>query len=521
VEPTRQVEIQLGHMCNNRCVFCVSGQRTEMGEAGPLDASPALKAIEDAYESGHRKITLLGGEPTLQPHFMDIVRRCVSLGFEEIVIFTNGVRTARAEVIDEVLATGGNFTWRISIQGATEEAHVGTTKRPRSFVRILRTLEHLRARGERITVNMCVVQSNYESVGAFPALLLPFDADQLHLDMMRPLDSGERTEADMRAMLPKLSDLAGPMRTMIQGFEAARPGFDVNIGNLPYCVAPDLAPWIHHDGERTDTIAIDGDDQLSKPWNKYLIKRRDKLKKESCRSCLFDDACSGVFETYAQFYGTDELVPVGREALAAADPERRLLARHLRPLGALLRKSSGAFAVELSELGPDRLSIALRAEGASRATTFVLHRAGQIGEPAARYPHFDVEVAATAEETRAAAVHLASALSADGHRAHAPLGPDVDPTLPRSIRARLRRLRMAAPFVSLEWTEATMEGARCVCTLRSEDGGCARLWLGEEAGRATGGYEVVGEPTPALRRGLHSVLDALRPRATSDARSGA
>ncbi len=71
MEPTRQVEIQLGHMCNNRCVFCVSGQRTEMGEAGPLDASPALRAIEDAFASGHPKTTLLGGEPRRQPALLD------------------------------------------------------------------------------------------------------------------------------------------------------------------------------------------------------------------------------------------------------------------------------------------------------------------------------------------------------------------------------------------------------------------------------------------------------------------
>ena len=35
------------------------------------------------------------------------------------------------------------------------------------------------AKGERITVNMCVVSSNYASVGEFPALLLPVGAQQL------------------------------------------------------------------------------------------------------------------------------------------------------------------------------------------------------------------------------------------------------------------------------------------------------------------------------------------------------
>ena len=70
MEPGSQIEIQLGHMCNNRCVFCVSGQRTGMGMARPLAAEPILERIAQAYAEGHRKITLLGGEPTLQPAFM-------------------------------------------------------------------------------------------------------------------------------------------------------------------------------------------------------------------------------------------------------------------------------------------------------------------------------------------------------------------------------------------------------------------------------------------------------------------
>ncbi|HJL24393.1 MAG TPA: radical SAM protein, partial [Polyangiaceae bacterium LLY-WYZ-15_(1-7)] len=199
MEPERQVEIQLGHLCNNRCLFCVSGQRTAMGEARPMAAAPILERLDAAYAAGHRKLTLLGGEPTLQPAFLEVVQHAVDLGFEEIVVFTNGVRTARAELVDAVLATGGRFTWRISIQGATEEAHCRTTGKPRSFQRILRTLAHLRERDQRVTVNMCVVGSNVASVPRFPELVERWGVEQLHLDLMRPLDAGERSEAELRA----------------------------------------------------------------------------------------------------------------------------------------------------------------------------------------------------------------------------------------------------------------------------------------------------------------------------------
>lgn len=159
-----------------------------------MPVEPILEQIRRARKDGHAKITLLGGEPTLQPGFLRIVQETVDLGFEEIVLFTNGAKTARAEFIDAVLATGGRFTWRISIQGATRETHERTTKKPGSFGRIEQTLAHLAARGERITVNMCVVRSNFEDVDRFPDLLRPYGVSQLHLDMVRPLDAGARTE---------------------------------------------------------------------------------------------------------------------------------------------------------------------------------------------------------------------------------------------------------------------------------------------------------------------------------------
>jgi len=502
MEPERQVEIQLGHMCNNRCVFCVSGQRTADGEARPMALEPILESIRDARGRGHRKITLLGGEPTLQPGFLPVVRECVALGFDEIVVFTNGAKTARPAFIDEVRATGGRFTWRISIQGATEESHERTTRKRGSFGRIVRTLEALHARGERITINMCVVRSNYEDVDRFPELLLPYGASQLHLDMMRPLDAGRRTEEELRATIPRHSDLVGPLTRMVEGFPE---GFDVNIGNVPYCVAPHLAPWIHHDGERTDTIAIDGDDALSRPWNKYLVKRRDKIKPERCGDCVFVDRCSGVFETYARFHGTDELVPITQGRLSEIDPDRRFLALHLRPLVDRLDgwspEERGVEETHLSRDGSPSLRVALRAPdvpgGFARVDGVSLHLLSSSGDT-------DRDL----DALRA----LCGALHGTGRRVVHPVGDDALRPLARSIAVRLARLRAAAPFGRLRWSDVLIssDGRRAELPLEGPDGELATVWLAEEGRRATGGYTVDGEPTDALVDGLREVMSALR-----------
>ncbi len=49
MEPTERFEIQLSHVCNNRCVFCVSGQMTELRMAKPTPLPDVKLKFDEAY----------------------------------------------------------------------------------------------------------------------------------------------------------------------------------------------------------------------------------------------------------------------------------------------------------------------------------------------------------------------------------------------------------------------------------------------------------------------------------------
>lgn len=502
-------------MCNNRCVFCVSGQRTEHREALPIAGDPVIDRLREARAEGMRKVTLLGGEPTIQPDFLRIVRAAVELSFDEIVIFTNGVKTARGSFVDEILETGGNFAFRLSFQGGNARAHERTTKKLGSFLRLVETMRNLRERGQRITVNMCVVRSNFESVASFPDLLIPHGVVQLHLDMIRPLDAGVRSEEEMREMLPRYSDMVPHLEAMVAGFP---PGFDVNIGNLPYCIAPSLAPVIHHDGETTLTIAVDHRDDLSEPWDKYQVKRRDKIKKDSCRECVFDDRCSGVFDTYRRFYGTDELVPITRTRLPIVDPQMRLFTLHAAPLIDALRTFEPPAPFTRANVHVDTHServnvryesaggfveLGVRPPGSGVAGTdrFSLHLVGASTVDAATH-----RLAADVFE------HLrvvAEARVTHGLGPLAELSRDVDWRIGRC----LQRLREQAPYGALSWEDVQLEksGREAAVALRHEDGTGVTLSFAVDGDQVRGRYRLDREvSTPQL-----SLIDAVRAAMTA------
>jgi pyruvate-formate lyase-activating enzyme len=337
-----QFEIQLGHLCNNRCVFCSSGQLSEWKVARPVPIAPVVEALDRARAAGARRVTFLGGEPTIHKGFHGAVSHAVSLGFEEVVIFTNGVMFTHPGFIDGVVALGPRIEWRVSIQGGNEAAHVAVTGRADSFRRIEAGLRALAALGQRVTANLCVNEQSYRSLPDYPALMAAHGIQQLHVDVVRPDSTGPRDEATMRQLLPRYTDMAPHFRAMLEGFAARLPGFDVNVGNLPYCVLPEWADLIHHGGEETVTQACDTEG-LEAAVDKYEWHYSMRRHPAGCDGCALRPRCSGVYAEYLALHGDAEFRAVTPDALRAARVRRQAarLAQALRAVGRFSGWSAG------------------------------------------------------------------------------------------------------------------------------------------------------------------------------------
>ena len=316
-----QFEIQLGHLCNNRCLFCSSGELTRLKLAKPIPVEPILAAIEEAHAAGARRVTFLGGEPTLHRGFLDALRRSVELGFQEIVIFTNGVLLPQPGFLDKACALG-SFEWRISIQGGNEAAHVAVTERKDSWKRIVEGIALLRTRGQRITANMCVNDHSFRSLPDYPAMVKQYGVSQLHVDIIRPSSVGAREEGYVASILTRYSDVAPFLDEMLVRFDASDPGFDVNVGNLPYCVLPRWAHRIHHGGEETVTKSCD-EAGLEVGVNKYEWHASMRRHVAACQGCVFRPQCTGIFGEYLDAHGDGEFRAVTRDQLVLLDPAQR------------------------------------------------------------------------------------------------------------------------------------------------------------------------------------------------------
>ena len=86
------LRVSLTDRCNLRCVYCMPEEMHFAPRQELLTSDEILTVARAARDLGFDKIRLTGGEPTVHPDLLYIVRGMASLGFSKLSMTTNGLR---------------------------------------------------------------------------------------------------------------------------------------------------------------------------------------------------------------------------------------------------------------------------------------------------------------------------------------------------------------------------------------------------------------------------------------------
>ena len=139
--------------CNSRCIFCLDSDTPRNVYLDPADIKAEIDRGLD--ELGAEKIILSGGEASLHPEFVDLVRYAKERGYDRVQTVTNGYRFAEKDFYRDCVEAGlGEITF--SLHGHTAELHDRLTQTPEAFKRLIKGM--VRAiRERRVIVNVDVV----------------------------------------------------------------------------------------------------------------------------------------------------------------------------------------------------------------------------------------------------------------------------------------------------------------------------------------------------------------------------
>lgn len=152
--------IELTHSCNERCVHCYQG-RSRHGHAEP---GMVMDILRQLHAHGTVSVTFSGGEPTLHPHFPEILAEARRLDFV-INVLTNGLDLSEG-VLDALASANCNMV-QVSLYSMDAAVHDAITRCPGSRDRTVLAIERLIERDVPVQVSCPVMVQNrgsYRSV---------------------------------------------------------------------------------------------------------------------------------------------------------------------------------------------------------------------------------------------------------------------------------------------------------------------------------------------------------------------
>jgi hypothetical protein len=320
--------------CNSYCVFCgqrqvdeglikarrslgLSMPQTHYGDLrGRYTLETATEALRAARDDGYDELSLQGGEPTLFPDIVPLVRAARDLGFEHVGLVTNGRKLAQG-VFAQALIEAGLDAITLSVLGHDARTHDATAIAPGSFDELLLGLRNARSVAaslpREVTVNINLITTG-QTLGHLDAQVRMLaaagaDAASMHLVRFDGLASDPKIKAslgfDIRAITPAIADAWR---------EADRTGMSLHATDIPLCLHSELRP---SELELLERRALVSKHHFSAAAFGYDADAKGRGTPPPCEGCLLASSCPRAPAEYLPPEPTDALHPITPSTLAA------------------------------------------------------------------------------------------------------------------------------------------------------------------------------------------------------------
>jgi MoaA/NifB/PqqE/SkfB family radical SAM enzyme len=153
---------------NNRCRFCNDAPFQD-GTFWPFDTMARM--IDEGIARGVRRVFLSGGEPTIHPRFLDVIRYAKQRGAERVIVITNGRMFAYREFAERAVRLGLTEAF-VALLGKDAETHDYLTQVDGSFEQTTRGIENLLATGRcRVSLSCVATRRNLHQLSEISTLI--------------------------------------------------------------------------------------------------------------------------------------------------------------------------------------------------------------------------------------------------------------------------------------------------------------------------------------------------------------
>lgn len=313
---TRRGVLWLGLKCDVRCKFCYD-ERLVANDKIWITFEEAAAALDKFRRYYHNRfVDFMGGEPTLHPRILDIVRHASDIGLRPTVI-THGMHLSDLNCA-AAYADAGIHDFLVSIHGLGETVTAIHRRGTDNFARQMKALDNLRALGIPFRFNCTLIHDNLPQLEAIAELAGEKGARVVNFLTFNPYFewSGE-AEIEFQA---RHSEIAPYLVQAID--KCTELGVEANVRYMPPCQLPGREahvytgfqlPYDVHEWDYNSWYDVGHPGTPSPEW--YLEASRQQQQRHhyvhvpACNDCAVNAICDGFHTQYVARWGGDEAAP--------------------------------------------------------------------------------------------------------------------------------------------------------------------------------------------------------------------
>lgn len=293
----KRIDLKITFQCNNRCKFCVQGNKRQRCEDLSYEE---IKKIFKKEKESYGEIVFTGGEPTIRTDIIELVAFAKKLGYR-ILIQTNGRMLAYKSFCKDIIKAGASV-FAISIHGHNSKLHDGLTGVKGSFEQTVSGIENILYSGSLAVTNTVINKMNYRHLPEIANFLIGLRVPQYQFAFPHILG---------HALINK-KDIV-PLKKEIMPF--VKKGLKIGLQRksspkteaIPYCLLREL---VNCASEWNTVETKTFDDKLILEDFNHWRKDEGKAKGPNCSKCKYFHSCEGPWREYPQLYGWKEFTPV-------------------------------------------------------------------------------------------------------------------------------------------------------------------------------------------------------------------
>jgi MoaA/NifB/PqqE/SkfB family radical SAM enzyme len=299
----KKTVIITGYTCNNNCRFCINLNKRKLINKSTKQIIEEMVLVR---KKGFTYLELIGGEPTIRPDIIDLIKFARQLKFENIMMATNGRLFAYKEFTAKIIQAG--LTDLIfSIHGYNAKLHDFLTRSKGSFQQMMQGIKNVKALGlKRLGTNTTIVKQNYRYLKKIGQLILKLGFRNSEFIFVDPTYGAAYD--NFFKFVPKISQAAPCIRQCLD------LGKDkVSHWTIRYVPLCHFTGYENQISELQESVIFHTQHLAPDYINLDVEKSRQKIartKTKKCKGCKLFNQCEGIWMDYLKHYGDRELKPI-------------------------------------------------------------------------------------------------------------------------------------------------------------------------------------------------------------------